>query len=458
MSRLTEQLDMAGNGATLRGREQPRSFHTMVKPIGATCNLSCTYCFYSDKGKYFPESTSFRMDEGLLEAFVHQYIASQQVPEVTFAWQGGEPTLLGVNFFRRAIELQRKWLPEGMRLINTLQTNGTLLDDEWCAFLKENDFLVGLSLDGPEGLHDRYRRDRQGRLTFQPVMRGLELLKKHGVEHNVLCVVHRHNSRHPLDVYRFFKEREVKFIQFIPLVERLSPLGAPCVARATVGKDVSGATVLPDDYGRFLCAVYDEWVKFDVGRIYVQIFESAFSSLLGKGAGLCLFEPTCGRAMALEHNGDVYSCDHFVFPEYRLGNILDESLSEIAQNPFQLNFGADKRKTLPSACLRCPVLSLCNGECPKNRLLLTSDGEGGLNYLCAGLRTFFTHALPTLDWMAQAYNSGRPPAQIMQRLQSPGGAGGSPPPAPKTAGRKPVGRNSPCPCGSGNKYKRCCGI
>jgi uncharacterized protein len=434
----------------------PRAFHVMIKPTGPACNLSCAYCFYLGKGEYYPGRRDFRMSPEVLESFIRQYIEAQEVPEVTFGWQGGEPTLLGLDFFRKAIELQRKYVPPGMRLINAFQTNGTLLDDDWCRFFREHDFLIGISLDGPKELHDKYRRDKSGCSTFERVMRGLRLLQKHSVEYNVLCVVHRANGRRPLGVYRFFKEQGVGFLQFIPLVERLLPSGA-CVRNPRAGRDVSEATVSPKDYGRFLCTIYDEWVRHDVGRIHVQMFEAAFASTLGNGPGLCLFEPMCGRAMALEHNGDLYSCDHFVHPEYRLGNILKEPLVEIVDKPFQTGFRADKRDTLPTTCRECSVLSLCRGECPKNRFLATTDGQPGLNYLCEGLKTFFRHATPTLDWMARAYGSGRAPAEIMKAFEKSEVASHRPRENRGEVNRLEVGRNEPCPCGSGKKFKRCCG-
>lgn len=439
----------------------PRSFHVIIKPIGPKCNLECSYCFYLQKGQYYPETKGFRMSLEVLESFVRQYIEAQDAPEVIFAWQGGEPTLMGLDFFRAAVELQRKYLPPGMLLINAFQTNGTLLDNEWCRFLKAHNFLVGLSLDGPGELHDRYRRDKSGGPTFQKVVHGLELLQRHAVETNVLCVVHRHNSRRPEDVYRFFKEQGVQFLQFIPLVERLKPPGE-FIPDPLAGRHVSEASVGAEDYGQFLCAVYDQWIHHDVGKIYVQMFDAAFASHLGVPSGLCVFEPTCGRAMALEHNGDLYSCDHYVDPQHKLGNILESPLVELAEQPFQKTFGEHKRDALPPTCSECSVLSYCRGECPKNRFAFTSHGHPGLNYLCQGLKMFFEHAAPTLAWMGRAYRSGRAPAEIMTELrlrdiktirfedyrpQRPN----------TTQPVKKAGRNDSCPCGSGAKYKRCCG-
>lgn len=445
-----------------------RAFHVMAKPIGPRCNLRCAYCFYLEKDHLYPGERSFRMSDETLESFIRQYIEAQEVPEVSFAWQGGEPTLLGIEFFRRVVELQRKYLPPGMRLINALQTNGTLLDAEWCRFLRENNFLVGISIDGPRELHDHFRQDAKGGPSFEHTLRGLRLMREHGVEFNVLCVVNRVNSQHPLECYRFFKEEGVRFIQFIPIVERLAE-EAPCLGAAPSTRDVSEASVLPEEYGRFLCEIYDEWVRNDVGKVYIQTFEVAFSAWLGHRAGLCAFEPTCGTALALEHNGDLYSCDHYVYPEYYLGNVMEQPLVELVESTFQREFGTSKRDALPRVCRECEVRFLCNGCCPKNRFLRTPAGEEGLNYLCAGLKRFFTHIGPTMEWMAQAFSQGRPPAGVMDALRKggPGVAGAAPavrkPERPEhrdaARGAAPgtIGRNSPCPCGSGKKYKRCCG-
>ncbi|MBI3944761.1 MAG: anaerobic sulfatase maturase [Armatimonadetes bacterium] len=445
------------------GRSRWRAFHVMAKPTGPMCNLECAYCFYLKKEALYPGRHSWRMDDETLERFIRQYIEAQQVPEVSFAWQGGEPTLLGVDFFRRVVALQKRYLPSGKRLINALQTNGTLLDDEWCEFLREHDFLVGLSLDGPREIHDRYRRDKQSRGTFDAVMAGLRRMQEHGVEFNILCVVNRLNSQHPVEIYRFFRDEGVQFVQFIPIVERLS----------ATGPEVSEASVRPEDYGRFLCEIYDEWVRRDVGKVYVQLFEVAFAMWLGRGAALCVFEPTCGKGMALEHNGDLYSCDHYVFPEYFLGNIREKPLAELTEQPFQRKFGAEKRDALPGCCRRCDVRFLCHGECPKNRFLTTPEGEPGLNYLCAGLKRFFHHIGPTMEWMARAFEERRAPAGITEALQEGRGprthSGSAPPPPrrptppPPAPARPPkvtpgaIGRNDPCPCGSGRKRKRCCG-
>lgn len=411
----------------------PPAFHLMAKPIGPICNLDCTYCFYLDKEDLYPKRHSFRMTDEVLEAYVRQYIEAHQVDEVNFAWQGGEPTLMGVDFFRRAVELQEKYKKPGMRIHNAFQTNGTLLDDEWGEFLHEHGFLIGISIDGPPKLHDKYRLDKGGKPSSGKVLRGLRILQKHQVEYNILCVVNRHNADYPVDVYRYFKGLGARFMQFIPIVERVDE------------KRVSPRSVRGDQYGRFLCRVFDEWVVNDIGEVFVQIFDIALEGWMGYVPSLCVFNETCGDAMIIEHNGDIYSCDHFVFPEYKLGNLLETPLPEMVASPFQRKFGTDKRDELPQYCQQCEVRFVCNGGCPKNRFRKTPDGEPGLNYLCAGYKRFFTHIDKPMRLMAQALHSGRPAASIMPLMR-----------AQEPADSKPVGRNSPCPCGSGRKYKQCC--
>lgn len=421
----------------------------MTKPIGPVCNLDCAYCFYLEKQSLYPGNRRWRMTDEVLESYIQQYIAAQSVPEVQFAWQGGEPTLMGVAFFERVVELQRRYAG-GKRIGNAIQTNGTLLDDEWGRFLHDNRFLVGLSLDGPRELHDAYRVDKQGRPTFDAVMRGLDVLKRHHVEFNTLTVVHRLNAQRPLEVYRFLKEVGSGFIQFIPLVERRAPSGRGLAGPPTLPEaaraEVTEWSVLPEDYGAFLCTIFDEWVKRDVARVFVQMFDTALASWCQAGPGLCVFAETCGSAMALEHNGDLYACDHFVYPEYRLGNLLETPLAAMAASPEQRRFGLDKRDALPKYCRECDVLFACNGECPKHRFMSTPDGEPGLNYLCPAYRRFFRHVAPAMEKMKQLLAAGRAPAEIMTS---------SAPPAPPPAFRA-VGRNDPCPCGSGRKYKHCC--
>jgi uncharacterized protein len=424
----------------------------VAKPIGPLCNLACEYCFYLEKKDLYGERHAFRMSDAVLDRFIQEYFAASPFPEVTFAWQGGEPTLMGIPFFRRVVELQQKHRPRGTRVVNALQTNGILLDEAWCDFLREAGFLVGLSIDGPEHLHDRYRVDHTGKPTFARVMRALGLLQRHGVEFNTLTVVHRENGQQPLEVYRFLKEQGSHFPQFIPLVERVSDDGSlvpPGQIATGRSAPVSPWSVRPEDYGSFLCAIFDEWVTHDVGRIHIQIFEVQLAIRLGLPASLCLFAPTCGRGLALEHNGDVYACDHYVYPEYLRGNLLRESLRDCVSLPAQREFGRMKRDALPSHCRECDVRFACHGECPKRRFVATPDGEPGLNYLCPAYQRFFRHIDSPMRAMADLVRQGLPAARIMEpgrRSRADGPAFGS-----------QVGRNARCPCGSGQKYKRCCG-
>ena len=436
----------------------PEPFHVLTKPIGPICNLDCSYCFYLEKERLYPAERSWRMSDELLESYIRQYIEAQPGPEVHFAWQGGEPTLLGVSFFRKAVEFQHKYAA-GKTIHNALQTNGTLLDDPWCEFLARHHFLVGLSIDGPRHFHDRYRVDKKGAPTFDAVMHGLSLLKKHRVSFNTLTVVSHDNAAAPLEVYQFLKNIGGEFLQFIPLIERQAPVQLkvlgydfahpPASTSAEEVSPVSPWSVGAEQYGDFLCAIFDEWLHHDVGRIFVQLFDVALSNWMGLGSPLCVFAEKCGAAVALEHNGDLYSCDHYVYPQYRLGNILQQSLGEMVHSPRQRQFGQDKQSTLPRYCRECPVRFACNGECPKHRFIQTPDGEPGLNYLCAGYKKFFTHIDPHMKTMSALLRAGRAPAEIMQ-LQSASSA-------PVGALSSPPGRNEPCPCGSGRKFKKCCG-
>jgi uncharacterized protein len=369
----------------------------------------------------------FRMADEILESFIKQYIESQSVPEVTFGWQGGEPTLMGLDFFERVIHYQQKYVKPGMKIHNALQTNGTLLDEAWCRFFKKNDFLIGLSVDGPQELHDAYRVNKGGAGTFVQVMRGWRLLYEHGVEYNVLCTVHAANQDHPLDVYRFFRdELKTQFIQFIPIVERTTPEMLPLanigwhapdekerLLYTQSGSKVTGRSVNAAKYGQFLIAIFDEWVRNDVGKVFVQIFDVALGAWLGQPGGLCIFAPTCGRAVALEHNGDVFSCDHYVEPDYLLGNIQSEHMLKMVSSKKQRQFGNAKRTTLPQYCRQCEVRFACHGGCPKNRFIHTPDGEPGLNYLCAGYKAFFNHIDKPMKMMIMLINMARPPADIM---------------------------------------------
>ncbi len=419
------------------------AFHLMTKPRGAICNLDCKYCYFLSKERLYPDS-SFRMSESLLEEYTRQYIESQHVPEITFAWQGGEPTLMGLDFFRQAVSYQQKYRPPGVRITNSLQTNGVLLDDAWCQFFAASNFLIGISIDGPRDLHDFYRVDKGGAPTFDRVMRGIEVLQKYQVPFNILTTVHAGNADHPLEIYRFLRDDVgAEFIQFIPIVERLNNSGFQ------EGSTVTERSVTARQYGDFLIAIFDEWVRRDVGRVFIQMFDVALSSWTGSHPGLCIFEETCGVALAMEHNGDVYSCDHFVEPAHRVGNIVEVPLAEIVVSEQQVAFGNAKRDTLPQYCRECAVRFACNGECPKNRFILTPDGEPGLNYLCAAYKAFFTHIDEPMRFMANELQRQRPPANVMHYLAQKDRA--------LQAAFAAAGRNDPCPCGSGIKFKKCHG-
>lgn len=402
--------------------EIARGFHVLTKPIGPICNLDCQYCFYLEKEKLYPNERQWRMSDEVLVKYIRQYIEEQPGSEVHFAWQGGEPTLLGVAFFKKAVALQQKF-SNGKKITNALQTNGTLLDDEWCRFLAENKFLVGFSIDGPRELHDKYRVDKRQKPTFDVVIRGLELLKRHKVDFNTLTVVNRANSQRPLDVYRFLKRTGSKFFQFIPLVERravVTPHGFDFVEPPAPGiaEDfnalVTEWSVEAGQYGEFLCAIFDEWVRRDVGKIFVQLFDVALGNWMGLGSSLCVFAEKCGAALAIEHNGDLYSCDHYVYPKYQLGNILNQNLGDMVRSPRQTKFGNTKSDSLPQFCRQCDVRFACHGECPKHRFIKTPDGESGLNYLCAAYKKFFHHIDPHMRLMAQLLENGHAAADIME--------------------------------------------
>lgn len=398
-------------------------FHLLTKPIGSRCNLDCSYCFYLEKEKLYTDAGGMRMKPEVLEAYVRDYIAAQPGPGVRFAWQGGEPTLLGVGFFRTAVELQAKYA-QGKTIENAFQTNGVLLDDEWGEFLAANHFLVGISIDGPAHLHDAYRVDKGGKPTFARVMAGLEVLKKHRVEFNTLTTVHRKNSAQPLQVYRFLREVGSRYIQFIPIVERAadgmtSPFGLVLAPPPNAGegreldRQVTPWSVRPSEFGDFLCKIFDEWVQHDVGKVFVQQFDAALANWVGEPAGVCVFSENCGRALAIEHNGDIYSCDHYVYPRYKLGNLMNTSLVALVDSPQQRAFGQAKSATLPRYCRECPVRFACHGECPKHRFLSTPDGEAGLNYLCAGYKRFFLHIDSPMRTMSALLGNQLAPAGIM---------------------------------------------
>ena len=433
----------------------PLAFHVMAKPTGAVCNLDCEYCFFLSKEMLYPGSR-FRMAEELQETYIRQLLeAHPRASEVIVAWQGGEPTMMGLDFFRRAIDLEHAYAKPGQRVLNTIQTNGTLLTDEWGEFLKENEFLAGISIDGPAGMHDAYRVDKGGKPTFDRVIRGLDVLKQHGVDWNVLTTIHAVNGDHGRQVYRFLRDDlGAAFIQFIPIIERATADTLP-VADAGWGHRVQGRplytqdgtlvthrSVGPAQYGRFLIDVFEEWVRRDIGTVYVQMFDTALASWYGEPGGMCVHAKTCGTQLALEHTGDLYSCDHYVEPGYLLGNIGDRHMLELVTSPAQRKFGQDKHDTLTRYCRDCDVRFACNGGCPKDRFATSPYGEQGQHYLCPGYKAFFQHVRAPMKTMAGLLRAGRAPAELMTSY------------ARQDARR---GRNDPCPCTSGRKWKHCHG-
>jgi uncharacterized protein len=416
----------------------PPAFHLLAKPTGAICNLNCDYCFYLSKKRLYPGSR-FHMTDEMLETYIRQLIEAHRVPEVTMAWQGGEPMLMGLDFFRRSIEVQQKFRRSDMTLLNTIQTNGTLINEDWAAFFREHNFLVGISIDGPSELHDAFRRDKNGRPTFDRVIQGLDCLKKHGVEFNALVTIHKANADNPLEVYRFLRDDlGIRYIQLIPIVEHRGNTNA-----------VSDFSVTAGQYGRFLIAIFEEWVRHDVAETFVTMFDVALANWAGEPPSLCVFSPTCGMTLAMEHNGDMYSCDHFVEPAYFLGNIADTPMIDLVTSPKQNKFGRDKLELLPRYCLECEVRFACHGGCPKDRFINTPEGEPGLNYLCTGYKTFFKHIDRPMRIMTGLLHENRAPAEIMQMYVGQNGL-------PKEVFNK-VGRNDSCPCGSGKKFKQCHG-
>lgn len=393
-----------------------KPMYVMLKPVGSKCNLDCDYCYYLEKEHLYSNKNQV-MSEELLERFIQQYIESQTMPQVMFTWHGGETLMRPLSFYKKAVELQKKYA-RGRQIDNTIQTNGTLLNDAWCAFFKENNFLVGISIDGPKQFHDEYRRDKMGRPSFHRVMKGIELLKKHGVEFNCMAVVNDYNVDYPLEFYRFFKEIGCQYVQFTPIVERIRK--TPSLLKLATAKEsfsdveLAPYTVPADKWGKFLCAIFDEWIKEDVGKMFIQIFDSTLANWVGEQPGVCTMAKTCGHAGAMEFNGDVYSCDHYVFPEYRLGNIYSKTLTSMMYSDEQMKFGNDKFDTLPRQCRECPVLFACYGECPKNRFIKDKYGNEGLNYLCQGYYQFFTHVMLYMDFMKKELLAKRPPANVME--------------------------------------------
>lgn len=417
------------------------SFHLMAKPNGPQCNLNCKYCFYSPKKDLYPDK-SLKMSDEVLEEYTRQYISAVKIPEVTFSWQGGEPTLRGLDFFKKAIEFQKKYRKPGMQIYNTIQTNGTLLNEEWCGFFRENNFLVGISVDGPKNLHDRYRQDKKGNSTFQRVIESIKLLNRCGVEFNILSTVNRINADHPLEVYRFFRDTlGAKHIQFIPVVE---------FKNNNDGVELSNESVLHDQYGKFLTAIFDDWVRNDVGNVYINIFDASLVSWVNHPPSVCLFSPQCGTALVIEYNGDVYSCDHFVDMEHLLGNIMETPLEKLVDSPKQTGFGSDKLDKLSKQCSICNYKFACWGACPKHRFIKNDvNQKDDLNYLCPSYTEYFKHIDWSMTIMTALYNQGKAPADIMAIINQ--------------NNRNlqeifpEVGRNDLCPCNSGKKFKKCHG-
>jgi uncharacterized protein len=432
----------------------PPRFHLLAKPSGSTCNLDCTYCFFLSKEALYPHDAS-RMSDATLEAYIAQLLAAHRTPEVTVAWQGGEPTLMGLDFFRLSVQYVEKHRRPDQQVQYTFQTNGVLLDDEWCAFLKEHDFLVGLSVDGPADIHDTFRVNKAGRGTHHQVMKGLSHLRAHDVDVNILCTVNSANEHRGVEVYRYFRdELGATWMQFIPIVERASAEtlqianagwserpGGERLLYTQSGSLVTERTVGGEQYGRFLVDIYEEWLRGDVGSIFVQLFDVTLHAYFGERL-LCIHAPTCGYGPALEHNGDLYSCDHYVEPDYLLGNIHQTHMLDLVASDRQRAFGQSKKDTLTEQCRSCDVLALCNGGCPKDRFVESRAGEAGQNYLCDGLYLFFDHVRPTMTVMAQLIQRSQPASRVMEKV------------AAEDAQRS---RNDPCPCGNGQKFKRCHG-
>ena len=396
-----------------------KPLYVMLKPAGAHCNLACKYCYYLEKNKLYPTAQRHLMSDEMLEQFTREYIEAQTMNQVLFTWHGGEPLLRSIDFYRKALSLQQKYAG-GRRIDNVIQTNGTLLTDEWCEFFAQNHWLVGISIDGPQPYHDHYRLTAAGKPSWQKVMQGIKLLKKHGVEWNAMAVVNAYNANHPLEFYRFFKENGCQFLQFTPIVERLTRHEDGRTLASLADKNeipLSEASVAPEQWGYFLCAIFDEWVRKDVGKIFVEIFDCTLANWMGISPGICAYSKECGHAGVMEHNGDVYSCDHFVFPEYKLGNIRDHSLIDMLYGEQQQEFSRLKHSSLPRQCKECDMEFACHGECPKNRFMKDKYGDSGLNYLCPGYYHYYQHVAPYMDYMKQELMAQRPPSNIMKVVQ-----------------------------------------
>ena len=396
-----------------------KPLYVMLKPAGAHCNLACKYCYYLEKNKLYPTAQRHLMSNEMLEQFTREYIEAQTMNQVLFTWHGGEPLLRSIDFYRKALSLQQKYAG-GRHIDNIIQTNGTLLTDEWCEFFAQNHWLVGISIDGPQPDHDHYRLTAAGKPSWKKVMQGIKLLKKHGVEWNAMAVVNAYNVNHPLEFYRFFKENGCQFLQFTPIVERLTRHEDGRTLASLADKDeisLSEASVAPEQWGYFLCAIFDEWVRKDVGKIFVEIFDCTLANWMGVSPGICAYSKECGHAGVMEHNGDVYSCDHFVFPEYKLGNIRDQSLIDMLYGEQQQEFSRLKHSSLPRQCKECDMEFACHGECPKNRFMKDKYGDSGLNYLCPGYYHYYQHVAPYMDYMKQELMAQRPPSNIMKVVQ-----------------------------------------
>ena len=396
-----------------------KPLYVMLKPAGSHCNLACKYCYYLEKNKLYPIAQRHLMSDEMLELFTREYIEAQTMNQVLFTWHGGEPLLRSIDFYRKALSLQQKYAG-GRHIDNVIQTNGTLLTDEWCEFFAQNHWLVGISIDGPQPDHDHYRLTAAGKPSWKKVMQGVKLLKKHGVEWNAMAVVNAYNANHPLEFYRFFKENGCQFLQFTPVVERLTRHEDGRTLASLADKDeisLSEASVAPEQWGYFLCAIFDEWVRKDVGKIFVEIFDCTLANWMGISPGICAYSKECGHAGVMEHNGDVYSCDHFVFPEYKLGNIRDHSLIDMLYGEQQQEFSRLKHSSLPRQCKECDMEFACHGECPKNRFMKDKYGDSGLNYLCPGYYHYYQHVAPYMDYMKQELMSQRPPSNIMKVVQ-----------------------------------------
>ena len=404
-------------GATISPFAKPA--YMMAKPVGSLCNLACSYCYYTEKSHLYPHSKNHIMSDDLLEEFIKQYIEMQTLPQVLFTWHGGEALMRPLSFYKKAVMLQHRYA-NGRRIDNAIQTNGTLLTEDWCRFFKDNGWLVGVSIDGSQEFHDEYRRSKSGSPSFRQVMNGIRLLNRFGVEWNALAVINDYNSDYPLDFYSFFKEIGCHYIQFTPIVERLSPHKNGCRLAAPFEKspmELTEFSVQPAQWGEFLCTLFDEWVKNDVGKIFIQLFDATLANWMNMTPGICSMAETCGHAGVIEFNGDVYSCDHFVFPEYKLGNIRQQTLTEMMYSQRQMQFGQNKNKLLPSQCRNCDFLFACHGECPKNRFALTRDGEPGLNFLCEGYKRFYKHVAPYMDYMKHRLMHDEAPADVMEWIR-----------------------------------------